>query len=163
MKKIVRLLAVSVLFVFGCVVPTPPTPQMTQLQIRELQTRSYETNDVKMVMKAMLNVLQDDGFIVKNADTDLGFLTATKEIDVEDKVEALLNREGARWRKNLIIEATANVSDFGSQCRVRINFQMKYFDNLGGVIAVLPAEDQKFYQNFFAKVDKGIFIQKEKL
>ena len=36
----------------------------------------------KLVMKAMLNVLQDDGYVVKNAVVDLGLITATKEIDV---------------------------------------------------------------------------------
>lgn len=75
-------------FTFGCV-PMPPKPQQTQLQIREFQTRTYETKDTKMVMKAMLNVLQDDGFIVKNANVDLGLITATKELDVENKGAAL--------------------------------------------------------------------------
>jgi hypothetical protein len=60
-------------------------PPKSQLQIRELQTRSYDTRNTKMVMKTMLNVLQDDGFIVKEANTELGLLTATKEIDVQTK------------------------------------------------------------------------------
>ena len=60
------------------------TPQ-TQLQTREYQTREFDTNDVKLVMKAMLNVLQDDGFVVKNAVMDLGLLTATKEVQLSDK------------------------------------------------------------------------------
>lgn len=166
MKKIAPISLLVIVFAIGCAT-TGVTPTKTQLQIREFQTRSYETNDVKMVMKAMLNVLQDDGFIVKNANVELGFLNATKEVDVESKgeafVAALFLGAQARWKKNSIIESTANVSEFGKQCRVRVNFQVKVMDNKGGVLEVKQIEDERYYQEFFSKVDKGIFIQKEKL
>ena len=64
------------MLVYGCAM-TGVTPDKTQLQIREIQTRSYDTNDTKIVMKVLLNMLQDEGFIVRNADTDLGLLTAS--------------------------------------------------------------------------------------
>jgi hypothetical protein len=120
-----------------------------------------------MVMKAMMNVLQDMGFIIKSGDLDLGLLTAAKDTDVENKASAvlltLLAGSEARWTKNSIIEATANISDFGEQCRVRANFQFKSFDNRGNVVKIQQIQDEQWYQDFFAKVDKGIFIQKEKL
>lgn len=164
MKKVWTLLIA--IFVFGCAT-TGVTPQKTQLQIREFQTRTYDTNDTKMVLKAMLNVLQDEGYIVQNANVELGLLTATKEIDIENKGEAFLALffmgANARWKKNSIIESTANVSEFGTQARVRVNFQLKVLDNKGGILEVKQIEDEKYYQDFFSKVDKGIFIQKEKL
>lgn len=166
MRYIVFPTALLFLFITGCV-SRPITPQKTQLEIREFQTRSYDTKDVKMVMKSLLNVLQDDGFIVKNANVELGLLTATKEVDVEDKntalVAALLGGHEARWSKNNIIESSANVSDHGKQVRVRINFQIKTLNNKGEIMDVKQIEDQAHYQAFFSKVDKGIFIQKEKL
>src|SRR3989338_4775268 len=58
-------------------------PPMSQLQVRQMQTHDYETQDYKMVMKAMLNVLQDEGFIVKNVDVKLGFLMGEKEVNVQ--------------------------------------------------------------------------------
>ena len=59
----------------GCATTgTGPAPAQTQLQIREFQTRTYETKDSAMVLKAVLNVLQDDGFIIKSADSNLGYL-----------------------------------------------------------------------------------------
>lgn len=144
-----------------------PQPQATQLQIREFQTRTYATKDTKMVMKAVLNVLQDDGFIAKNADVDLGLITATKEIDVQDDTEAawntLLRGKEARWKKNTIIECSANISDFGDETRVRVNFQAKMMNNRGEVMTVENVTDAAYYQTFFSKVDKGIFIAKEKL
>jgi len=122
---------------------------------------------MKMIMKAMINVLQDEGFMIKDANLDLGILSAVKEIDVENKTGAffatLFLGYQARWKKNSIIEGTSNISEFSEQCKVRINFQQKIMDNKGAVVDVRQIEDEKFYQDFFAKVDKGIFIQKEKL
>lgn len=159
------------LFIFGLIIigctTTTPTPTKTQLEIREFQTREYDTNDVKMVMKSLLNVLQDDGYIVKNANVELGLLSATKEIDVESKGQAfllvLLAGKDARWRKNSIIECSGNVTEMGKVCKVRVNFQVKTMDNVGAVREVKTIDDALFYQTFFAKVDKGIFIGKQKL
>ena len=106
-----------------------------------------------MVMKALLNVPQDEGFIVKHASVELGLLNATKEVDIENKGEAvlliLLVGADARWKKNSIIECTGNVSEFCNQMRVRVNFQMKVMDNRGNVIKVGQLEDAKYYQDFF--------------
>lgn len=166
MKTIGITLFFLIIFISGCAT-TGTVPPKTQLQIREFQTRTFETNDIKMVMKALLNVLQDEGFIVKHASVELGLLNATKEVDIENKGEAvlliLLVGADARWKKNSIIECTGNVSEFGNQMRVRVNFQMKVMDNRGNVIKVGQIEDAKYYQDFFSKVDKGVFIQKEKL
>src|SRR5262245_38812131 len=73
------LLAAPVL-VGGCAASVPP-PQ-TQLQVREFQTQTFDTADSQLVMKAMFNVLQDEGYVVKNAVVPLGLMTATKEIDL---------------------------------------------------------------------------------
>lgn len=159
------LLAVS-MFAFGCA-STGATPQKTQLQMREFQTRSYETTDTKMVMKAILNVLQDDSYIVKNAQLDLGLLAAEKSVDVESASEAFWSKfwagYNATYKKASVVECTANISEYGKQTRVRINFQAKTLDNKGGIVDVKQIDDEKYYQEFFAKVDKGVFIQKEKL
>ena len=166
MKKIWTMSIIVFLFAFGCA-STGVTPQKTQLQIREYQTRRYETNDTKMVMKAMLNVLQDDGFIVKNAVLDLGLLSAEKSVDVENAGEAFFASfflgADATWQKASIIECTGNISEYGTQTRVRINFQMKVLNNKGGIIKIEQVDDEKYYQDFFSKVDKGIFIQQERL
>lgn len=151
----------------GCI--TPPSPE-TQLQIREFQTRSYDTKDYKMVMKAVMNALQDESFIIKQADLDLGFISAQKELDVESSVERLLSSFLAalgggtvQYKKNSITEVSANISEYGDQIRVRVNFQNKIVDNLGKVVKVEQIGDEKFYQDFFSKVDKSIFLAKEKV
>ncbi|MBU3698816.1 MAG: hypothetical protein FGM33_02225 [Candidatus Kapabacteria bacterium] len=162
--------------------PRIPPPE-TQLQTREFQTREFDTNDVKLIMKAMLNVLQDDGFVVKNAVIDLGLLTATKEIQLSTRpntsdsywTEAFATllsgrnqdrgrqqqQQDLRYNKFKQIEVSINVTEQGKRSRVRANFQAKILDNTGNPVEVYVIRDPKFYQDFFAKVDKGIFLQKQ--
>jgi len=168
MKKrvFVSLALIGVMLVFGgCL---GPEVKKTQLEMREFQTRTYETNDVKMVMKAMLNILQDEGYIVKNAQLDMGLLSAEKTADIESKLDKFFSilpggDKDERWAKARIIECSANVSEYGNHVRVRVNFQTKVLDNKGGIKEVKQITDENYYQEFFSKVDKGIFIQKEKL
>ena len=139
-------------------------PEKSQLEIRELQSRTYDTPDSKMVLKTMLNVLQDDGFIVTEGNAELGLLSATKELDIQTEGAVFWGTFfNLSWDKNAIVEATANVSEFGKQTRVRVNFQQKVYDSTGGESTVDQITDPKFYQEFFAKVDKGLFIQKENI
>ena len=76
---------------------------------------------------------------------------------------ALFAGANARYKKNQIIESTANVSQFGKQVKVRMAFRLIAYDNRGDLITLGQINDEQFYQDFFAKVDKGIFIQKENI
>ena len=100
--------------------------------------------------------------MIKQANTDLGLLSATKEVDIESTMEAIFasafGGNDARWAKNSIIEATANVTGRAESCRVRVTFQMKKLNNKGEVMEVEQIDDGKHYQDFFAKVHKGIFL-----
>ena len=162
MKPIFIIFILISFFITNCA--SPPKIERTQLQIRAIQTRTYEISESKLIMKAMLNVLQDDGFIVKAAAPELGLLTATKEIDIENMSESMpaffFGGANARWKKNSIIEATCNVSFFEDKCKVRVNFAQKILDNLGGIVKIRQIYDQKFYQAFFTKLDKSIYIQR---
>lgn len=162
MRIFFLILAITqlVYFSFGCSWFTP-RPQMSQLQVRELQTRTFAVKDTKQVLKAVIATLQDDGFMVKNTDSDLGFVSASKEIDLGG--DPLFAGKNDRWNKTSTIETTANVDQFGKECKVRISFQKKILDNMGAVTSVAPVIDPKFYQDFFMKVDKAVFLSKEKL
>ena len=89
MTRTCVLLTVLGMLVYGCAT-IRVTPEKTQLQIREIQTRSYDTNDTSIVMKDVLDVLQDEGFIIKHANTDLGLLAATNGANVENKEVAII-------------------------------------------------------------------------
>ena len=130
----------------------------SQLQMRELQTRSFETPDVKAVLKAIINVLQDEGYVIKQANLELGFINATKEQEEGLKFSELLFRPREEWSSNTILDGTFNVSQYGETCRVRANFQIKTLNRTGGVNKVEQIDSEEFYIGFFAKVSKGIFI-----
>jgi hypothetical protein len=163
-NRFITLLALGALIFSGC---QKPKPQLTQLQLRQMQTRQYDINDTKRAMKSVLNVLQDEGFIVKQVNLELGFLNATREMDVEDKSDRFWQKfwhgSDAVWNKNCIIDCSANVTKFGTGMRIRVNFQKKVLDNKGVCASVANIEDPVFYQEFFSKVDKGIFIEKEEI
>ena len=175
----------------SCAPTRAPEPEKTQLEIRECQTRTFEVSDHSAVMKSVLDVLQDDGYMVKNASSDLGFLSATKDIGLNNPHWASNSNDsqfelasdsgfdfgfsigrsvGVRQRFGMdrrarpsrpthqCIEATVNVSQFGDKVRVRASFQSKLFDNNEAVMRVEQIADDQFYQDFFSKVDKGIFL-----
>jgi hypothetical protein len=146
-------------------------PEQTQLEVRAVQTRTFDTADTKLVMKAMFNVLQDDGYVVKNAVVDLGLITAAKETDLAPGRSDPASGEvfvGPGWglatyRKTEVRDFTGNVSEFGRQTKVRVSFQRKVLDNRGGVLNVERIDDPKFYQDFFSRMDKSVYLQSERL
>jgi hypothetical protein len=133
----------------------------TQLQLREIQQKIYDTDQTELVLKAVLNVLQDDGYDVENLDFGAGYLNGVKESQrrIPEKMVTVKD----------IIKATVNVSVFGSKTKVRANFHYRFIQ------PPKPANpheleyesteiyDPQFYQDFFNKVDKAIFIEKQKL
>ncbi len=143
---------------------------MTQLEKRQFQTRTYETIDKPLVMKAMLNVLQDEGFIVYNANPLLGFIYGVKDFDTSDKNIDISKEFGlskSRLSLNGIkvatIETTANITEYGKSMRVRVNFKRKLLNVYGNAQFIDDVNDENYYQDFFSKVDKAIFLQKQKI
>lgn len=147
----------------GCSTGPQVNPPSTQLELRSMQTRTYDTADTQLVMKAMMNVLQDLGYVVKSADSDLGLLTAEKWTNIVQKKKAVKKAEkaGKTLPRMQTFECSGNVSKFGNECRVRVNFQRKILDDHGTILGVQTVEDAAFYQQFHSRVDKGIFLQKE--
>jgi len=153
-------------------------PAPTQLEIREFQTRTFEGKNYNMVLKSLLDVLQDDGYMVKNVSADLGFLSAVKDVGLKQSsggpdlgigvgfssgggvgVGFGIGGHTSSRSFHQVIEATINITSFGDDVRVRASFLSKVYDNRESVVSVQQITDEEFYQNFFAKVDKGIYIQ----
>jgi hypothetical protein len=135
----------------------------SQAEVRNFQTRSYAVADQPLVMKAMINVLQDLNFIVKTADAQLGVITAEKWSNIEHSRKEIkrAKKEKTGLAEAAVLECTANVSIYGNETRVRVTFQQRIVGPGGTVINVTRVEDAPFYQEFFAKVGKGIFLQQE--
>lgn len=164
------LSAAAVMPAFDSTVSAEVMQQATQLEKRQFQTRTFPAKDKALVMKAMLNVLQDEGFIVNNANPLLGFISGSKEFDAKDK-SIDIQKEFGKSKGKLywsgvtvaVIEATANVTELGNEIKVRINFKRKLLNVYGNAQSIDEINDAEYYQEFFSKVDKAIFIQKQKI
>lgn len=148
-------------------------PVKSQLEIRQLQQRDFETDDYELVFASMMNTLQDEGFIIRQAQSDVGLLHGSKSIDVADpgavfgeSFMSIMTGTQASYANNAELEVAANVSRLrgkGSIVRVRANFESKVYDNNGAVYDSEVVADENFYQEFFSKVSKGIFLEEEQL
>jgi hypothetical protein len=141
------LLILSLALITSCLATQP---QLTPLQMRDLQTREYEVKDQNLVMNALLSTLQDDGYIIKKAKSKLGLVNAEKF-------------ERKYYSDKRIIKVTANLSPLKGKIKVRVNFNKTNYDNKGIESYNRQILDSKFYQDFFIKLDKSIFLAKEKI
>lgn len=106
------------------------TESGSQVQIRQIQTREYDTLNKRDTLRSVLATLQDLGFIIDKADYDLATVTATKLQDYQIRMTVTVReRDGER----LAVRANA-----------RFNGE--------------PIEDLRSYQDFFAALDKAMFL-----
>lgn len=142
-------------------------PAVAQAKIRQIQTRSFVGCESKSVMKGMVAILQDQGYSVKNVNSEIGILTAERNIDVErfsSKFFAVLfSGSKARWKKHSLVELTSNLSDQEGRTQVRITFLVRVFDNLGRVVEVKQVLEEEQYAAFFAELQKGLLLSSQKL
>lgn len=165
-RTVVPIVCAALLF-SGCQMQ-PAQPPLTQLQLRQLQSRTYENKDLKVAMRAVINALLDEGFIIKNADKDLGFVQATREEDLSSGGGmigwgGLLSNNDVRWKNSSVIDASGTLTNVGRSINVRLIFQKKVLDNYGVSMGVNVLTDPTFYQNIFAKIDKSLFLEREGL
>ena len=102
----------------------------SQVQIRSIQTRAFDTTDREKTLRTVMATLQDLGFVIDQADNILGTVTATK-----------LNKYALR--------ITVSIRPKGeTQTLVRANCQ---YENK-------PVYDPEPYQQFFASLEKAMFL-----
>jgi hypothetical protein len=102
----------------------------SQVQLRSIQTRVFDTTDREKTLRTIMATLQDLGFVIDQADSLLGTVTATK-----------LNRYALR--------ITVSIRPRGeTQTLVRANCQ--YEDK--------PVYDPEPFQQFFTSLEKAMFL-----
>jgi len=86
-----------------------------------------------------------------------------KGIDVEKKGQGLARwvLDIDTWDKTCLVDATVHVTPSQGRTRVRVNFEMTVLDNTGAITRISPIDDPVHYEQFFTKVDKSIFLQRE--
>lgn len=143
---------------------------MAQLEKRQFQTRTYNSSDKNLVMKAILNALQDDGYMVYNVNSLLGFIYGSKDFDTSDENTDISKEFGlSKSRLNLngikvaTIEVSTNITEYGNTIRVRVNFKRKLLNTYGNAQFIDDVAEEEFYNEFYQKVDQAIYLQKQKI
>jgi len=103
-----------------------------QVELRSMQTRSFDTSDKTVVVRNVISTLQDLSFVIDKTDTDLGTVSATRLVS------------GNRVRMTV----TARPSSSGKSVIVRANAQYN----------LKPIENPKIYQDFFSSLSKSLFL-----
>jgi hypothetical protein len=154
-----------------------PGPPQAPLELRQVQTRTFDTTDARLVLKAALNVLQDEGFVIQQAEFELGIVTAVTEWRSGQRSQGL---RVLKWVAALptygaslllptgrdefsAVEAVVNVNADAGRTRVRVSMVTKVRDDKGAVRRVSPVDDPLAYQRILAGLDKAVYLQKEGL
>lgn len=147
----------------GCA-SSPTLPPATQLQKRELQTRVYDAAEARLVLKAVVNTLLDEGYLIDDSNTELGVITASLSASSRslwDRAMSVMSWGQHGGGKLKVVEMTANVEAYGSRTRVRLSARL--VETSGEHSKVRLVEEPAFYQNLFAKLDKSLFLLAEKM
>ncbi len=101
----------------------------SQINLRSMQTRAFDTTDEKKALRSVISTLQDFDFLIDEANKVLGVISATRRND---------------WA-----QMTVTVRPRGeTQVEVRANLEY----NRKGV------EDPSIYQKFFRFLEKSMFL-----
>ena len=141
-RKVIGMFAAALVAVAqGCAAPQPSpdllAPTEAQMKIRSVQTRSFDIKDRQAAMRGVIAALQDLGFIIERANESLGLVTAARfaEPNFYDVVGVTVTvRPDAEGRMTIRANAIYNNK---------------------------PIEDPKVYQNFFATLERSLFVAKQ--
>jgi hypothetical protein len=126
------ILIVFLLCIIGCATTQERLldSDSSQVQLRSIQTRAFDTTDKEKTLRTIIATLQDLGFVIDKADATLGTVSATK-------------------LKNYALRITVTVRPRGeTQLLVRANAQYN----------IQPINDPEPYQQFFAALEKAMFL-----
>ncbi len=131
MRSLILLLAT--LAITGCVNNSTNSALdvgFDQVQLRQIQSRAFDTTDKAKTLRTVIAVLQDLGFVIDKADLELGTVTATKLDGYALRMSVSVRPRGAK------------------QLMVRANGQ--YQEE--------AVTDPAPYQSFFNSLAKGMFL-----
>jgi len=166
---IVSIVAIGTLTGCGGVPKDALNLNSSTLELRQLQTREYQTKQETKILAAGLGVMQDLGFTVDETEKKLGVVTASKdrdaveagqvigaifvaalgggamEIDNKQKIRASLVTQKSQVKKN--------------SYSVRVSFQRVVWGTQGHVTKVETIRDPEIYKNFFDQLSKSVFLE----
>lgn len=167
-----RASAALALLLAGCVYATEAssapfaTPPAAAAQ-RVMQSRRYETRDELQVLRASGALLIDLGFTIDKSEETLGVLVASKnrtavetgQVVVAVFLSALAGADvpydhHQKLRASVVVRPTGQKS-----LVVRVTFQRVVWDTHGNVSKREAMNRPEYYQEFFEKLSKALFLE----
>ena len=102
----------------------------SQVELRSIQTRAFETDDREQTLRTVIATLQDLGFVIDKADATLGAVSATKLDGYELRMTVTVR---PKTTESLLVRASAQ-------------YQME------------PVHSPETYQDFFTALEKSMFL-----
>ena len=164
----------------GCAA-TPKQPKLSlteaPLEIREMQTRSFDEITEPQILASAVAVLQDMGYSIDEVEPELGIISASKRADAtpEEKgryvlyaLDCILGSCTA-WQ----MEADEQLIDlmlavfprqgFTDSHAVRVTIQRRVWNRGGQLSLQEPIDDEQVYQDLFAKLSRSVFYEVNRL
>ena len=101
-----------------------------QVQLRQIQSRAFDTTDKTKTLRTVISTLQDLGFVIDKADLELGSITATKLDGYALRMSVTVRPRNA---KQLLVRANAQYQE-------------------------TAVTDPAPYQSFFSSLSKSMFL-----
>lgn len=132
MNKMIIIAIASSLGLFGCQTTNQRLldSDQSQLRLRSIQTKAFETSDKEKTMRSVIATLQDLEFVIDKADLVVGVVSATKLSGYMLKMSVTVSPRGD---KKMIVRANAQYN-------------------------TTPVTDPEPYQQFFAALSKSMFL-----
>lgn len=102
----------------------------SQVQMRQIQSRAFNTTNETKTLRTVIATLQDLGFVIDKADKDLGTVSGTKLDGYSLRMTVSVKSRGS---KQTVVRANATYN-------------------------VTPVEDPQPYQQFFTALEKSMFL-----
>jgi hypothetical protein len=106
-----------------------------QVELRQIQSRAFDTTDREKMLRTIMATLQDLGFVLDKADATLGLVTATKLDRYALRMTVTVR---ARGEKQLLVRASGQ---FNQQ----------------------PVVEPAPYQQFFTALGKAMFLEAQQV
>jgi hypothetical protein len=145
----------------GCIC-IDDTPQ-SSISIQAIQTREFDCS-YKVAFASVVSVFHDLGYSIKTSDRKSGIITAQSTISLSKRplIETMLGEEGDISHMSYTV-ADVQVEEMSDgKCCVRVSF-VRHWKDVRSTGAFSEESkhviDPEHYKDFFAKVDKNIFVK----
>lgn len=151
--------------------PKPPAEALRlskeSLQDRQLQMRRYETDDEEKMLAASAALLQDLGFNLDESETRLGVISASKSRDAQETGQ-MVGRIfvavffGVNMPTDTVQKIFASVVTRPAGAKnivVRVTFSRIVWNNQKHISKQERMNEPKYYQEFFDKLSKSVFLE----